>query len=162
MSATADFSGCPGRYVTVVIFCSGLYRSTSLSDVHLTTLVGYAANPRSPQSQEIAEWRRLDICLDGRLTHFMFLVNILLRWLHVVWYNGKRETEVGLSLGFEVLTAGLRARSICLRYHFPWKWLEEIQLIMGVSFLHRDLAVCTSVEITACILEGWWFDPESR
>ena len=109
MSATADFSGCPGRYVTVVIFCSGLYRSTSLSDVHLTTLVGYAANPRSPQSQEIAEWRRLDICLDGRLTHFMFLVNILLRWLHVVWYNGKRETEVGLSLGFEVLTAGLRA-----------------------------------------------------
>jgi hypothetical protein len=40
-------------YVSVVIFYSGLYRSTSLSDVDLTTLTGYAVTLRSPQSQVV-------------------------------------------------------------------------------------------------------------
>jgi hypothetical protein len=35
-------------YVSVVIFYSGLYRSASLSDVHLTTLTGYAVKPVVP------------------------------------------------------------------------------------------------------------------
>jgi hypothetical protein len=38
-------------YVSVVLTYSGLYRTASLSDVYLTTLTGYAVNPRSPQSQ---------------------------------------------------------------------------------------------------------------
>ena len=40
-------------YVPVVLFYSGLYRSTILSDVDLTTLAGYAVNPRSTQSQVV-------------------------------------------------------------------------------------------------------------
>ena len=39
------------QYVPVVFFYSGLYRSTRLSDVHLTTLAGYAVYPRSSKSQ---------------------------------------------------------------------------------------------------------------
>jgi hypothetical protein len=40
-------------YAHMVLFYSGLYRSTTLSDVHLTTLAGYAVNSRIPQSQVI-------------------------------------------------------------------------------------------------------------
>jgi len=36
-------------YVPVVLFYSSFYRSTSLSDVNLTTPTGYAVYPRSPQ-----------------------------------------------------------------------------------------------------------------
>jgi len=37
--------------VYLVLFYSGLYRLTSLSDVDLTTLRGYTVHLRSPQSQ---------------------------------------------------------------------------------------------------------------
>jgi hypothetical protein len=37
-------------YVHMVLFYSGLCRSTTPSDVHLTTLAGYAVNPWIPQS----------------------------------------------------------------------------------------------------------------
>jgi len=40
-------------YVPVVLYYSGLYRSISVSDVHVTTLAGYAVNPQSPQSQVV-------------------------------------------------------------------------------------------------------------
>ena len=40
-------------YMPEVIFYSGLCRSTSLSDVHLTTLTGYDVYPRSPQAQVV-------------------------------------------------------------------------------------------------------------
>jgi len=40
-------------FAHMVLFYSGLYRSTTLSDVHLTTLARYAVNPWSPQSQII-------------------------------------------------------------------------------------------------------------
>ena len=37
----------------MVLFYSGLYRLTSLSNAHLTTLAGYAVNPRSLQSHVV-------------------------------------------------------------------------------------------------------------
>jgi hypothetical protein len=40
-------------YVPVVLLYSNLLRSTSLSDLHLTTHAGYAVNPRIPQSQVV-------------------------------------------------------------------------------------------------------------
>ena len=40
-------------YVPLVPFYSGLYRSDSLSDVHLTTLAGYAVNPCHPRFQVV-------------------------------------------------------------------------------------------------------------
>ena len=40
-------------YAHVVLFYSGLYRSTTLSNVHLTALAAYAVNLRSPQSKVI-------------------------------------------------------------------------------------------------------------
>lgn len=39
--------------VLVLPFYSGLYRLTSLSDVYLTTLAGYAVNPRRPHFQVV-------------------------------------------------------------------------------------------------------------
>jgi hypothetical protein len=39
--------------VPVLPFYSGLYRSTSLFDVHLTTLAGYAVNPWHPHFQVV-------------------------------------------------------------------------------------------------------------
>jgi hypothetical protein len=43
------------RYVLVVLFYSGPYRTTDLSDVHLTTLITYAVY-WSPQSQLVLHW----------------------------------------------------------------------------------------------------------
>jgi hypothetical protein len=55
-----------------------------------------------------------EIVLGGKPTLLMLcLPSILLRWPHVVWTYGRRVTEVGLSLDWEVLTFGLRARCIC-------------------------------------------------
>ena len=45
-------------YAHTVLFYSGLYRSTTLSDVHLTTLAGCAVKPWSPQSQVILHWMK--------------------------------------------------------------------------------------------------------
>lgn len=64
-------------YMPEVIFYSGLCRSTSLSDLHLTTLTGYTAHSRSPQTQ--VGRRKLEVCLGGSPTHLMLcLANILL------------------------------------------------------------------------------------
>jgi len=59
-------------------------------------------------------WRKFDIFLGGRPTPSMlFLTNVLLRWPYVAWTNGRRATEVGVCLGLEVFTVGLRAYQIC-------------------------------------------------
>ena len=48
-----QFVRLPKPYVPVVLLYSGLYRLTTLSDVDLTTLTGYAVNPQSPQSHVV-------------------------------------------------------------------------------------------------------------
>lgn len=57
---TVEHTFCHRRFVWMskpsVIFYSGLCRSTSLSDVHLTTLTGYDVYPRSPQAQVADNW----------------------------------------------------------------------------------------------------------
>jgi hypothetical protein len=59
--------------------------------------------------------RKLAICLGGSLTHLtLCLATNLLSRQYVVWTYGRRATEVGLSVGLEVLTAGLSAQLICL------------------------------------------------
>ena len=67
-------------YVPVVVLYSGLCRSTTLSDVDLTTLAGYAVNHLSPQSQISFTGRKsLEIFLGGRPSHLMLcLASILL------------------------------------------------------------------------------------
>lgn len=52
--------------VPVVLFYSGFYRSTSMSDVHLTTHTEYAVNPRSPQYQVIIHRTKESGDLPGR------------------------------------------------------------------------------------------------
>jgi hypothetical protein len=49
---------------------------------------------------------------------------------YVVWTNGRRATEMGLSFGFDILPAGLRARLDIII--FLESGLEELQLIMEV------------------------------
>jgi hypothetical protein len=58
-SATADVSG-------LVLFYSGHHRLTSLSDVHLTALAGYAVNPRSPQYHAVLYRTKETAFLPGR------------------------------------------------------------------------------------------------
>jgi len=33
---------------------------------------------------------------------------------------------------------------------------------MEASLSHIVMALCTNVERTACMLEGWWYDPGFR
>jgi hypothetical protein len=103
-------------------------------------------------------WRKLEIFLSGKPTLLMLrLVSILLKRPYVVWTYGRRVTEVGLSLGLEILTVGLRARCICL-----WLYRISLKVVLRNSkspwrlyFSHRALALCTKVARTACLLEEW-------
>jgi len=45
-------------YVSLVLCYSGFYRSTSLSDVHLTTLTECAVYPRCVLSQVVLNWTK--------------------------------------------------------------------------------------------------------
>jgi hypothetical protein len=59
-------------YVPVVLRYSGLKRSTSLPNVYLTTLAGYAVYPRTPQStSSVAGRRRQESFLSRRTTHLL-------------------------------------------------------------------------------------------
>lgn len=157
MSATADFSGCPDRYVRVAIFCSGLYRSISLSDVHLTALVGYVANPRSPQSQVILRGTKETGYLPSRKVntfHVFGQHSAPLAVCHLVkWKKRDRGGIVFRLLGSNRWVEG----PSCLPEIpiFPASGLRKSNSSWGFSLSHRDLAVCTNVEITACILERW-------
>jgi hypothetical protein len=63
-------------------------------------------------------WRKLDIFLGSRPTPAMLcLANVLLRRPYVVWTNGRRATEVGVCLGMEVFSVGLRAYQICFKLY---------------------------------------------
>jgi len=103
-------------YVPVVLFYSGLYRSTSLSDVHLITFARYAVNFWSPEPQLILHRaKETGDFLRCSPTHLMFcLASILLSPSYVAWTYRRRETEVGFSSSLEVLTAGLKVCHICL------------------------------------------------
>ena len=90
------------QYVPAVFFYSGLYRSTSLSDIHLTTLAWYntpyTPGVLSPRSSFTGR-KRLEIFLGGRPTHLMLcLASIPLGRPYVVRTYGRRATEVGLLL----------------------------------------------------------------
>jgi hypothetical protein len=92
--------------VLVMPFYSGLDRLTSLSDVHLATVTGDATHTCSPQTQ-IALHRTEE---DGDLPQLQANPLDVVCGQHsaevVVCHltYGRRATEVGLSLGFEVLT----------------------------------------------------------
>jgi hypothetical protein len=99
---------CHGRfawlskpYVPVVLFYSVQYRSTSLSDVHLTTLGGYAVNPRSPQSHVVLyRTKENGDLLTRQVNTFMLcLANLLLRRPCYVWSYGRKATDVCNSFG---------------------------------------------------------------
>jgi hypothetical protein len=65
----------------------------------------------------ITERRKLEIFLGGRPSLLVVCLAVLLRWPYVFWTNGRRATEVGICLGLEVFTFGLRAYQICLKLY---------------------------------------------
>ena len=81
-------------YVPVVLSYCGLYRTSSLSDVHLTTLAGYAANTRSPQSQVVLHRTKGTAPLPRQQANTLMLC-LTSFLLNVVWTYGRRATEVG-------------------------------------------------------------------
>jgi hypothetical protein len=102
-------------FVPVMLSNSGLDTSISLSDVHLAALTGHTIHAWSPSPRSSFTGRtKPEIFLGGKPMLLMLcLASILLRRPYVVWTYGRRATEVGLSLGLEVITLGSRARCIC-------------------------------------------------
>jgi hypothetical protein len=97
-SATADLPGCPS-YMYRWCPCCGLYRSTSLSDVYLTTLAGYAVNPRSSKSQVVLHRTTETGDLPKRQANSfnVCLASILLGRPYVVRTYGRKANKVGYS-----------------------------------------------------------------
>jgi hypothetical protein len=90
----------------------------------------YMPGVLSPRSS-FTGWRKLEIFLGGKPTLLMLcLATILLRRVYVVWTYGRRTTEVGLSLGLEVLTLGLRLYLLMIVPIFFESGLKELQLTM--------------------------------
>jgi hypothetical protein len=84
-------------YVPAVLSYCGLYRTSSLSDVHLTTLAGYAVITLSPQSQVVLHRTKGTAPLPRQQANALMLclANCLLSLPYVVWTYRRRATEVG-------------------------------------------------------------------
>lgn len=126
-------------YVLVVLFYSGVYRSTSLTDVNLTTFTGYAVRVyrRHPHSQALLRRRKEtgDLSRRQAITFDVFGRHYS-ESPYVVWTYGRTATEMGLSFGFDVLTAGLRVRRTI--FIFPVSGLEELQTHHGGFRCHTE------------------------
>jgi hypothetical protein len=72
-------------YVPVVLLYSGLNRLPTPSDVHLTTLKGYAVHPWGPQLQVVLDWTEEVKCLPRQQT------NILPRPPYVIWTYDRKK-----------------------------------------------------------------------
>ena len=146
----------PKSYVPVVLVYSSLYRSTTLSDVDLTTLAGYAVNPRSPESHVVL-YRTKD---SGDLPRRQAITfNVVFGqhsaepavsrlditsdrgWL-LFLLGGSNRRVVGPSYLFDTITI------------FPKSGFEEPNSSWGLYLSQRALAVYTNVERTTCMLEG--------
>jgi hypothetical protein len=166
-SATADLSGGPSRTRRRWSFIPA-YRDQPVCPMYtwphsqgmLCTLG--VLRPRS----SITGRRELEICLGGSPTHLILcLANILLSRPYVVWTNGRRANEVGLSVGLEVLTVGLRAQLICfiLLQSFSLKVVfRNSNSSWRLSLSHKDLAVCDKADGKVSMLDRWWCDSECR
>ena len=124
-------------HAPVVLFYSGVYTSTSLSDVHLTTFTVYVVYRRHPhfraflrRTKETGEFpRRQTITFEVFGRHYA-------ESAYVVWTYGRRATEMELSLGFDVLTAGLRARRTI--FIFLESDLEKLPTHHGDFRCHKE------------------------
>jgi hypothetical protein len=102
-------------YVPVVPSFSDLYRSTSLSDVHVTTLAGHAVNPQCPHSKVVLHrtnetgdlWQQANTFNVVFGQHFSELIICCLD-------IQKKINQGGLLFWLGGLTARLRAHCICL------------------------------------------------
>ena len=150
------FVRLPKPYVLVVLLYSGLYRSTTLSDVGLATLAGYAVNPRSPQSHIVLQSTK----------EFGDLPRRQAITFNVVF--GQHSAEPAISHldikndrgGLLFLLGGSNRRVEGLSYLFdtitifPKSGFEEPNSSWRLSLSQRALALCTNVERTTCMLEG--------
>jgi hypothetical protein len=153
-----QFVRIPKPYVPVVLLYSGIYRSTTLSDVDLTTLGGYAVNPQSPHSQVVLHRMKetgnlprqhaitfsvvfgqhsaetavclLDIRMKSDQDGLLFLLG-----------GSNRQVE-GSSYLFDTITIVLKSG------------FEEPNSSWRLCLSQRALAVCSNVERAAGMLEG--------
>jgi hypothetical protein len=131
---------------------TGLYRWPSLSDIHLATLTGHGVYHWSPKSQVILHWTEE----AGNLTRQQANSFDVVFGQHsaepvVCRLDILQESEVGLSFGFEVLTARLGAHHFWLRL-YPFS-LEVV--LTKPSLSHRALPLCTKLrEWLVCERDG--------
>jgi hypothetical protein len=97
--------------------------------------------------------RKLEIFLGGKPTLLtLCLASILLRQPYVVWTSGRRATEVGLSLGLEVLTLGLRARCICWRLYPFWYFSVSNLLILNLLLVYLYPIYLSHTCFSSCLI----------
>lgn len=146
----------------MVLFYSGLYRSISVSDVHLTTLAGYAVNSPSPQSQIVLHRMKETRDLPRQqATALSVVFGQHSAEPAVCCRHARRATKVGF---FFQLTGSNH------QVEGPLYLFDTITIFLKVVFRNsnpswrlslsqRALALCISVIKTACMLEGWCCDP---
>jgi hypothetical protein len=164
--ATADMSGYPNHMCRWRLFYSGLCRSISVSEVHLTTLAGYAVNSQSPQCQIVLH----------RMKETRDLPRQQATTLSVVFGQHSAEPAVcHLDICKKSNQGGLffqLRRSNC-QVDGPLYLFDTITIFLKIVFRNsnsswrlslsqRALAVCINVIKTACVLEGWFCDPGFR
>jgi hypothetical protein len=149
-SATANFSGCPSRMCWWSLTLVSIDQPVTLVNTwpHLHGMpLPYTPGVFNP-SWSVTWLRKLEIFLGGRPTLLMVCLAVLLRRPCVVWTNGRRATEVGICLGLEVFTFGLRAYQICFKlYLFFLKvvWSNS-NSSRRLSLSHRALALALRLQ----------------
>jgi len=106
-------------YVPGVLLYSSLLRSTSLSDVHLTTHTGYNANPQIHQSQVVLHRTKETGDLIKRQANTLTVVF----GQHSAGLAMHTEEERPTGLLFRLEPPGLGpVLSVWYYNHFPWTW----------------------------------------
>lgn len=141
----------------MVLTDPGFNWMAGLSNANLTTLTGMLYTPSvcSPRPS-LNTWRKLEIFLNRRPTNLMLcLYRNLLMQLKVILIKGE-ASKAGSSLGRVTLSGGLRAQWI---FWYPFCLKRTFR---NSSSSQRALALCTTVESMACLLDEWWWELEFK
>jgi len=137
-------------YVSVVLCYSGFYRSTSLSDVDLTTLTECAVYPRCPLSQFARNWTKETGCLPRRQSNkFNAVLGELFAEPATCLLDIRRKSDrVGLL--FRLTNSNRRAEGPSFLFGtiivFSESVLRNSNSSWRLSLSYRDLVLCNKVE----------------
>jgi hypothetical protein len=146
--------------MSLVLLQSGVIRTARLPNADLTALTGDAVYSQCLQSQDVLDRPKGTRYFPRRETHRRDIVTApcSCRWIstwHIkqesdwIWLFSRVVTFMKGAEGSSNLLLDLTVLLENVPRNTKSKW--------RLSWSHRTITLCTSVESTACLRDGWWW-----